>query len=99
MRYGDHGMDFYGNAILAGQSMIAERPDVLRRFVAASARGWRETLANPAAGAAIIKKEVGLARAPTEAEIWDGRFLPPAAERRARSGIATWAKRRCGCAR
>ncbi|PZW40844.1 NitT/TauT family transport system substrate-binding protein [Humitalea rosea] len=131
MRYGDHGMDFYGNAILASQSMIAERPDVLRRFLAASARGWRETLADPAAGAAIIKKEVplldeaieteritflrdnliwtprtrlegigtmdlarlreglavvkegfGLPRAPTEAEIFDGRFLPPIAERR-----------------
>lgn len=131
MRYGDFGMDFYGNAILAGQPMIAERPDVLRRFLAVAARGWRDTLADPAMAAAVIKRQVplldeaieaeritflrdnlmitdrtralgigtmdlgrlreglgfvqegfGMARAPTNEEIFDDRFLPPLELRR-----------------
>ncbi len=68
MRYGDFGMDFYGNAILAGQGMIAERPDVLRRFLAVAARAWRDTLADPAMAAAIIKRQVPLLDEAIEAE-------------------------------
>ncbi|WP_431285758.1 ABC transporter substrate-binding protein [Humitalea sp. 24SJ18S-53] len=68
MRYGDFGMDFYGNAILAGQPLIAEKPDVLRRFLAVAARAWRDTLADPAMGAAVIKRQVPLLDETIEAE-------------------------------
>ncbi len=40
--YGDHGLDVYGNAILASRAALQDKRELVKRFVAASARGWRE---------------------------------------------------------
>lgn len=37
--------------------MIAQRPEVLKRFVAATMQGWKSYLADPAPGNALIKKD------------------------------------------
>jgi NitT/TauT family transport system substrate-binding protein len=55
--YSDAGLDLYGNAILASKKMVDTHPDIVRRFVAASAKGWHDAIANPAAAIAALKKE------------------------------------------
>ncbi|VVD59543.1 putative periplasmic-binding protein [Pandoraea communis] len=54
--YSDAGLDLYGNAILASKKMLDTQPDVVRHFVAASAKGWRDAIADPAAAIAALKK-------------------------------------------
>jgi len=45
--YGDHGLDVYGNAILASRAALKDKRELVKKFVAASVRGWRETIADP----------------------------------------------------
>ena len=68
LNYADHGIDSYGNAILAGQAVIREQPDVVRRFLAAATRAWREAAADPRAAAATIAAQSPLVDAALEAE-------------------------------
>jgi NitT/TauT family transport system substrate-binding protein len=48
----DHGLELYGNGIAATEDYIAKNPDVLKRFVRASLKGWKFTIANPEKAAA-----------------------------------------------
>jgi len=52
----DLGYPPYSEALVVTRDTLAKRGDALRRFVLASAEGWRSYLANPAAGNALIKK-------------------------------------------
>ena len=58
--YSDAGMDLYGNGIIASKKMLETKPALVKGFVAASAKGWRDTLANPAAAIAALKKQAPL---------------------------------------
>ena len=52
----DVGYPPYSEALVVTRDTLAKRGDALRRFVLASAEGWRSYLANPAPGNALIKK-------------------------------------------
>ncbi|MEO5797292.1 MAG: ABC transporter substrate-binding protein [Rhodoferax sp.] len=54
---GDQGYPPYGTTIVTQQKMVAEKPDVVARFVRASMEGWKSYLADPAPGNALIKKD------------------------------------------
>lgn len=41
------GVNPYGNALMASEKTIKERPDMLRRFMDASMRGWKWSIENP----------------------------------------------------
>ena len=56
MRYADFGMDLPGNGLLASRAFLAEKPDVVRRFFAASTRCWHEVMADPRRAAAELKR-------------------------------------------
>ena len=79
--YGDFGLDVYGNAILASRAALQDKPELVKKFVAASVRGWRESIADPKGTIMAMRKfnEV----APLDNEIdrleWVGRRLiaPP----------------------
>lgn len=43
----NEGLDLYSNGIVATEDYIAKNPDVVRRFVRASLRGWKFALENP----------------------------------------------------
>jgi NitT/TauT family transport system substrate-binding protein len=58
--YSDAGLNIYGNAILASKKMIETNPKVVRSFVAATAKGWRDAVADPAAAIAALKKRSSL---------------------------------------
>jgi NitT/TauT family transport system substrate-binding protein len=47
----------YAETIVTLQKTVKEKPDVIRRFVEASALGWKSYLANPAPGNALIKRD------------------------------------------
>ncbi|MBP7565416.1 MAG: ABC transporter substrate-binding protein [Burkholderiaceae bacterium] len=53
----DHGYSNYSNVMLASPKMVADRPDVVQRFVDATARGWKSYVyGDPTPGNALIKK-------------------------------------------
>ena len=52
----DVGYPPYSEALVVTRDTLAKRGDALRRFVLASAEGWRSYLANPAPGNALIKQ-------------------------------------------
>jgi NitT/TauT family transport system substrate-binding protein len=68
MRYADFGMDLPGNGVIAGRTFLAEKPDVVRRFVRASTRCWHEVMANPRQAAAELKRQFPLLDEAIEAE-------------------------------
>lgn len=53
----DEGYPPYTQALTTTQKTIAERPEVLRKFVRASLEGWKSYLQDPAPGNALIKKD------------------------------------------
>lgn len=48
----DQGLELYGNGIAATEDYIAKNPDVLKKFIRASLKGWKFTIANPDKAAA-----------------------------------------------
>jgi NitT/TauT family transport system substrate-binding protein len=53
----DGGYPPYGSTIVTTEKMIADKPDVVARFVKASLEGWRDYIKNPAPGNALIKAD------------------------------------------
>jgi NitT/TauT family transport system substrate-binding protein len=54
----DAGYSSYGSIIATSRRMIEEKPDLVRRFVAASIEGWYSYLyGDPAPGNALIKRD------------------------------------------
>jgi NitT/TauT family transport system substrate-binding protein len=45
----DHGVDLYGNVIIVNTDFAAENPDAVSGFLEAVAKGWIDTIADPAA--------------------------------------------------
>lgn len=52
----DLGYPPYSEVLIVARDTLAKRADALRRFVEASAEGWKSYLANPAPGNALIRK-------------------------------------------
>ncbi len=53
----ESGYPPYSEALIVTRATLDKRRDAIRRFVAASAEGWRSYLANPAPGNALIRKD------------------------------------------
>jgi NitT/TauT family transport system substrate-binding protein len=51
LRFADHGANIVGMTVLTKSELIKSKPDLVRRFVRASARSWEEAKKNP--GAAV----------------------------------------------
>ena len=51
LRFADHGANIVGMTILTKTDLIKSKPDLVRRFVRATARSWEESKKNP--GAAV----------------------------------------------
>ncbi|MCS0504618.1 ABC transporter substrate-binding protein [Ancylobacter mangrovi] len=52
--YSDAGMDVYGNGIIVSPQM-AEKPEVVKGFLRATIKAWKEVAANPEIGVAAAK--------------------------------------------
>ena len=44
---GDHGLDIYANGIGVTEEFLQKNPEVVRGFIRAALRGWKDALANP----------------------------------------------------
>ncbi len=58
--YATHGVQLYGNVIIASPKLIAEKPEAVRAFLKAFAKGAKEAIANPEAAIASMKAKDGL---------------------------------------
>ncbi|WP_208454444.1 ABC transporter substrate-binding protein [Jannaschia marina] len=50
----DHGVELYGNAIIVNTDFAAENPEVVKGFLRAVAKGWKDVIADPAMGAQAV---------------------------------------------
>ena len=55
--FADAGYPPYGTTIVTMEKTLAARPEVLRKFVAASMEGWKSFMADPSPAIALIKKD------------------------------------------
>jgi NitT/TauT family transport system substrate-binding protein len=70
--FADAGVNFYGNGIIATDATIARKPDLVRRFVAATIRGMADAFADPEEAGRIMHKhhptvEAAVAKGETQA--------------------------------
>jgi NitT/TauT family transport system substrate-binding protein len=70
--FADSGVNFYGNGSIATDATIASKPDLIRRFAAATIRGMADAFADPAEAGRIMHKyhptvDAAVARGETEA--------------------------------
>jgi len=56
--FSDAGLSYYSNGIVTTTATIASKPDLVRRFVAATVRGMKDAFADPTAAGAIVHKIV-----------------------------------------
>jgi NitT/TauT family transport system substrate-binding protein len=49
----DYGIDMYADTIFTTEKMIREQPDLVKRFVAATVKGWEAAATNPEEAATI----------------------------------------------
>jgi NitT/TauT family transport system substrate-binding protein len=56
IEYRKYGLDIYGNGLTTTDRLINERPDLVRRFVKATYRGYEYLQKDPAGSAAAIVK-------------------------------------------
>ena len=68
MYYSDAGLDIYGNTLFVSKKVLEANPKAVRGFVNASAKGWRDAVANPAAAVAALKKRSPLVDEKLETE-------------------------------
>jgi NitT/TauT family transport system substrate-binding protein len=54
--FADAGVSFYGNGIIATDTTIATKPDIVRRFIAATVRGMQDAFADPEEAGRIMNK-------------------------------------------
>ena len=52
----DYGIDLYADTLFTTERMLKEKPDVVRRFVAATLKGWNAAIAAPQDAAKITVK-------------------------------------------
>jgi len=50
----DHGVALYGNALIVNTDYADANPEIVKGFVAAVAKGWKDAIADPTAGATAV---------------------------------------------
>lgn len=71
INYGDYGMDLYSNAIIVSRKLIKENPQAVKGFLKALNKGIVESLKNPDASVAAVKKQEPLIKTGVERERFD----------------------------
>ncbi|MBI2371763.1 MAG: ABC transporter substrate-binding protein [Deltaproteobacteria bacterium] len=66
LSYGDHGVNVLAHGIIVSQKVLQEQPDMVRKFLAATARGYAAARANPDEAVAALKKRFPQSQVPNE---------------------------------
>jgi NitT/TauT family transport system substrate-binding protein len=64
--YSDAGLDLYGNGIIVSEKLRTQSPDVVKSFVAVSAKAWQSAAADPKGAIAALKAHTPLIDADLE---------------------------------
>jgi len=56
MTYAENGLDLYGSAVLVREDYMAKNGDIIKRFIKATIAGTYDTVKDPKAGMASLKK-------------------------------------------
>ena len=64
--YATHGVQLYGNVIIASPKLLAENPKAVSAVLRGFNRALKDTLANPAAAIAYVKERDPLINVPLE---------------------------------
>jgi len=62
LRFADHGLDLLGNGVVVSEEYAAKNPDVVKAFVRAAVKGFRDAAADPKKAVASAKKRDNLMR-------------------------------------
>jgi NitT/TauT family transport system substrate-binding protein len=54
LAYKDIGLSYYGNGLIASETMLRQQPEVLKAFIGATLRGMQEAFRDPAAAGRIL---------------------------------------------
>jgi NitT/TauT family transport system substrate-binding protein len=54
--FSDWGLNILGNGYFVTTSTLAEKPDLVKGFLRATMRGWKDAIADPKAGVAVLMK-------------------------------------------
>jgi NitT/TauT family transport system substrate-binding protein len=55
---GDFGLEIYANSIGVSEDFLTKNPDIVKKFVRAALKGWKDALANPEEAARITTQYV-----------------------------------------
>ena len=58
--YPQYGVKHYGNAIIASEKLIREKPEAIKAFLRAFSKGMKDVIADPKAGIATVKARDGI---------------------------------------
>ena len=87
----DHGLNLYGNAILANETFAAEHPEAVTGLLRAVIKGFAAAIEDPAAGAAAVAKRDGTLDVAVEQErlqmAIDGNILTPYVQENGMGGV------------
>src|SRR5262249_44340511 len=50
---GDYGLEIYANSIGVSEDFLAKNPEIVKKFVRAALKGWKDALADPEEAARI----------------------------------------------
>lgn len=56
MKYSDYGLDLYSSAIMVTPELAKDHPKAVAGFIKGTIRGWQDTIKDPVAAIAAIKK-------------------------------------------
>ncbi len=59
-KYADHGVNLYGNAVIASARLLTENPQAVAGFLRALNKGIKETIADPKAAIQYVKERNGI---------------------------------------
>jgi len=60
MPYPNYGVRLYGNAIIASDALVKQKPEAVKGFLRAFAKASRDVIANPEAAIKVLKERDGL---------------------------------------
>jgi NitT/TauT family transport system substrate-binding protein len=91
MLMSDHGLELYGNAVMASPKFLAERPEAVRGFLRALLRGLRDAIDDPSAAVETVLTRNDMARKDVELErlrmVLEQNILTPWAKENGVGGI------------
>jgi NitT/TauT family transport system substrate-binding protein len=87
--FSDYGIDYYSLGLIASDDIIAKRPDLVKRFVAATMKGYAWTIKNPQGAADDFVKNYPETTRSIVLEQWNAALPLIATENTRKHGLGT----------